>query len=812
MPDVQALRFFLAGCAVSLMAATPPAPSSLDPRGRMHIPIGIPNTVDSLKTFVEAEGNFSPGFGSYGIYFWVWDDQAKRLYAPTMDDVKCEHGLAPGGLLIPWSKWRAGDVEVKTEVCQVERDCPTGKVQVVAARVALANLAQGPQAGPWKGGLYVAVRPPGPAGGAVTSISVLGTQLIRAARSSSSHPSFWTGLHCLLSVNGHPALFGEPGPSIDAGVEDGDTVSEWALKGRVPRNALVMESDEASGLVQYRLEIAQRQATMLRFICPVLPGRRAAGHRWDGVSTWAQFDLNKPDTAEGGILQPDPGLDFCRSLSVDTLFTEATAYWSNLQQRVRIELPDPRWAEAFAAIIGHAAMCMNEGAPDVAVVNYNVFNRDGMYVANIFQKSGNFDLAEAAIDYFLRHPFNGRVQPEADNPGQILWVMGEHWKFTHNRAWLARVYPSAQKLAAMIRYYRTTPGPYWVWDTSLDFGDALPKAQRKELKPGACDGFNPNYTEAYDIAGLRAAVALAEAVRNDADATAWRELAAELLGTYEQKFGARLAQGYGSYAALWPCRLYPFGEGRASEQFKNTAAQKPADWRYFPLAKAHQGLLAGNRAAAFETLNLHLDQPQMRGWYAFDEGGPSGVGGWHHARTTWPIERNKDGSSKSSVAMPHGWAIAELHLLLRDALLFEDGDTLMLLAGVPPEWFRHPAGMKVEEMPTHFGSCSFDFQPQPGGATFALKAAAPGGGVLRLPTSLKVKAVADGKPLARTATGGIVIPPRATRVDLRYESPERSELNNRAIGSDISVGNRRVAEVTRRGARVLHERQQQSVP
>ncbi|MBI5388172.1 MAG: hypothetical protein HZA90_26195 [Verrucomicrobia bacterium] len=70
-------------------------------------------------------------------------------------------------------------------------------------------------------------------------------------------------------------------------------------------------------------------------------------------------------------------------------------------------------------------MCLNEGAPDVAVVNYNVFNRDGMYVANIFQKSGNFDLAEQAIDYFLKHPFNGRVQPEADNPGQILWIMGD---------------------------------------------------------------------------------------------------------------------------------------------------------------------------------------------------------------------------------------------------------------------------------------------------------------------------------------------------------------------------------------------------
>ena len=111
----------------------------------------------------------------------------------------------------------------------------------------------------------------------------------------------------------------------------------------------------------------------------------------------------------------------------------------------------------------------------------NVFNRDGMYVANIFQKSGNDPLAETAIDHFLRHPFNGRVQPEADNPGQVLWAMGEHWKFTHEKTWLDRVYPSAMKIASMIRYYRTSPGPHWVWDTSLDFGDALLKDQNVDV-------------------------------------------------------------------------------------------------------------------------------------------------------------------------------------------------------------------------------------------------------------------------------------------------------------------------------------------
>jgi hypothetical protein len=127
---------------------------------------------------------------------------------------------------------------------------------------------------------------------------------------------------------------------------------------------------------------------------------------------------------------------------------------------------------------------MNDDAPDVAVLNYNVFNRDGVYVTNILQKAGPVDLAGRCIDYFLAHPFNGRVQAEADNPGQILWIIGEHWRFTRDEKWLARVHPGVQKLPAMIRYHRTTPEPHWVWDTSLAFGEALPPNQRKAPQAG----------------------------------------------------------------------------------------------------------------------------------------------------------------------------------------------------------------------------------------------------------------------------------------------------------------------------------------
>jgi len=693
----------------------------LDPRGTIHIPIGIPNTLDSLKTFVEAEGNFSPGFATYGIYFWVYDPETKKLRAPTMDGAQCGHSLGPDGYPLPEITWRMGNVEGRTALLHSRCASPAGEVHVVAAFVSVST---------GRGRLYAALRPLGPAGGPVRQLAV-------------------SDEGDALLVDGHPALVALTKP-MAAGVLPTDTIGNLAMECKMPTDKVAKsETGDCSGALCFDLQTVTA-APSIGFICPVLPGRRAIGHQWDGKSTWAQLDLAKPNPPDGGILQPDPGLDFYRRLNLRQLAEETQAYWKGLLGLPQVAAPDKRWGEALRAITAHAAIAMNDGAPDVAVINYNVFNRDGVYTANILQKSGQFDLAAKAIDYFLAHPFNGRVYPEADNPGQILWLLGEHWMLARDKEWLRRVYPGVRKLAAMIKYYRTTPGPHWVSPQSLKFGDALPKEERQKLEPGRCDGTHPEYTEAFDIAGLWRAAALAQAMGEEKDAGDWSALADSLLAAYDARFAADLGKGYGSYCVLWPCRLYPVAEGPAYERFKKVGGQKPGGWRYFPLATAHQGLLAGSRDAAAATIASHLDHEQMRGWYAFDEGGKSGSGGWGFARTTW----------NPSVAMPHGWAIAEMWLLLRDALLFEDGDRLVLLGGLPQEWLTGKEPIAVAGLPTYFGPCSFAWKPTDGGATLVLtgKAAPAQGFVLRLPKSLKAEVKVAGKTLKAVGDGDFLLP------------------------------------------------------
>ncbi len=731
------LVFTVAAAAGTLAAdragATSPGP--FDPRGRIHIPIGVPDTLDTLKTFVEAEGNFSPGVGSYGIYFWLFDKTTARLFSPTMADVPCEHGLAEGGLLIPWSVWLAGNATVKTEVCQVKRCSPFGEVHIVGVRAMVTNAPEKAI----RVSLYAALRPLGPAGFEVAGLAV--SQQGDA-----------------LLADGHPALVAEQ-PPTSSGVLPSDTVGEFAMRGQTPPDtSAVSESGDCSGALRFDLTIPAGETRTIRVVCPVLPGRRAARHQWADLGQNALVDVAELNPPRGGVLQPDPGLAYYRSIKTDELFSEAVGYWKETVGRVGVEVPDSRWGESLAAILSHASLCMNDGAPDVAVVNYNVFNRDGVYVANMMQKAGVYELAEKALDYFLSHPFNGRAYPEADNPGQILWCLGEHWRFTRDEQWLRRIYPSARKIAALITYYRTTDGPHWVNTESLDFGSSLPGEKRQELKPGRCDGHHPEYTEAFDIAGLRAAAVLAQALRRTDDAAEWTKLADSLFQSYDERFGKQLGRDYGSFSVLWPCRLYRLNEGKAHDQFKNIGGRNPDGWRYFPLATAHQGLLAGNREAGYVTIDRHLDHEQMRGWYAFEEGGGSSSGGWHRLRTTWTRSVDRPGDNRS-VAMPHGWAIAEFWLLLRDCLVFKDGQRLVLLSGIPEDWFRDKRGIAVHNFPTHFGKLTLRWIPSNAGAMLEIghEARPPEGFVLRLPRSLEAKVAVAGQTAETVGDGDFIL-------------------------------------------------------
>jgi len=56
--------------------------------------------------------------------------------------------------------------------------------------------------------------------------------------------------------------------------------------------------------------------------------------------------------------------------------------------------------------------------------------------------------------------------------------------------------------------------------------------------------------------------------------------------------------------------------------------------------------------------------------------------------------------------MPHNWASAEFIRLVRHLLIFERGEGLDLLPGLPPEWRGPGCVTRLDKTPTRFGPVS----------------------------------------------------------------------------------------------------------
>jgi hypothetical protein len=122
--------------------------------------------------------------------------------------------------------------------------------------------------------------------------------------------------------------------------------------------------------------------------------------------------------------------------------------------------------------------------------------------------------------------------------------------------------------------------------------------------------------------------------------------------------------------------------------------------------------------------------------------------------------------------MPHGWAIAEFWLLMRDCLVYEDGDRLVLLPGIAPQWFRDPGGIRVSNLPTHFGAFSLDYKPGDSGASLALTGTAqpPAGYELRLPPGLAASVKADGQDIRIGSNQVWALPAGTRNVTILFQS------------------------------------------
>jgi hypothetical protein len=668
------------------------------PANTSHILLAEPGSPELDKTFVEPDGSFSPGVGSYGITTWLYNIQDNRLFAPEeMPQESIEFHLENNYIPIAVSVWKAGRVTVTKRIA-AGTDI---SVPIVYSDLSVKNEGTQP-ADFW---VYVAVRSLGPAGGPLNNIST--TQNLQTVQIDQKP---------VVQFDRTPAGFG----ATSFG-RDGDDISVWAKRGTLPTNQQSSDSlGLASGAVRYRVHLKAGQTFKLSLRCAVR-------------------NKNRSGFLEGAFAQKD----------ADEAFSKVIAEWKDLFNGTKVIAADPFGHDMFDASVAYILMNSVENQLRVATVSYPVsYLRDGVFMLDALEEAGLQDRAHKYLNYFLDHPWTGAQSqqgPEADAPGELCWIIGEHYRFTRDLAWLRSVYPQLKQEADLIVFMRnphdgethevggaklTARGNkvYASMNSSLNGIQEHSEVELSEAREGIIIGrldwhLYAGTTSSFSVAGLMSAWEAAEAVGDHDSARIYmteyfslRQALNIWMKTHPDEFA------FGS--GIWPTKAFDSEQSYISNIHQEDSYAQVAsndyhqledtapDGRYFYVlfGSAHSLFRMGYTNEMYTNfLNPFLNSKFSRSTneaYGYTEYSPPDAD-VYEARH-WPeLWADIRGWTDLGNVMPHGWTSADVALIIRDLLYYEDGQSLVIAGGKLLDKMAVGESIGVDNGATYFGRLTY---------------------------------------------------------------------------------------------------------
>ncbi len=484
----------------------------------------------------------------------------------------------------------------------------------------------------------------------------------------------------------------------------------------------------------------------------------------------------------------DPGsgeLISVRRASFDDYESKTARFWEELIARgIEISVPEEKVTNTFKANLVYPLIARDKhGSNYVQTVNkfqYHAFwLRDSSFIARMYDLSGYHDYARQVLEFFpgWQQPDGNFVSQggQFDGWGQTLWAYGRHYRITQDRAFAETVYPSVQRAVAWLQKARA--------------------ADPLRLMPVTTPGDNENLSghvtghNFWALAGLKNAIALAQALGKSRDALDWqreyedyraafvrrlREVTASTGGYIPPGLDGQHGQDWGNMLAVYPEIILDPSDPMVIATLRATRAKYQegimtyGDGRwlhhYLTMKNTETEVIRGEQQAAIEEL------------YALLLHTSSTHAGFEFAILPWST---RDFGANLA---PHGWFSAKFRALLRNMMVREQGSDLHLLSAISPHWVQPGRDIAVRRAPTDFGQVNFILSfPTQGHAILALDNrfhTPPQRLVLHLPWFMSVQSVqADGHPQA-VAGDAVTLPVTTRQVELRFTArPNAANLS-----------------------------------
>jgi F5/8 type C domain-containing protein len=397
--------------------------------------------------------------------------------------------------------------------------------------------------------------------------------------------------------------------------------------------------------------------------------------------------------------------------------------------------------------------------------------RDGTMIAESLLRLGHASIAADYLRWYAPHQFaNGKVPccidargadpvPENDSPGEFIFLVGEVYRYTRDRALLEAMWPHVEKAAVYLGTLRHSERRAGVQDGErpATYG-MLPASISHEgysEKP-----MHSYWDDFWALKGYASAVTIAQALGRADDA---RQLAAA-----RDEFGHDLLASLRATAASHRIDYLPGSvELGDFDPTSSTIALAPAgDERYLPRALVQptferywrefvarrDGKVAWKDYTPYELRNVAAFV--RLGWrqrahdlldFFMDGRRPST---WNQ----WPEVVAHDPHAARFIGdLPHAWVASDYIRSVLDLFAYERGDGAIVLAGgVPAAWLDR-AGVAIRGLRTPYGTLSYSLV-RLGDRIVELTLTAnghvpPGGFVLDGPWSRPLHATVNGKPV-----------------------------------------------------------------
>ena len=456
----------------------------------------------------------------------------------------------------------------------------------------------------------------------------------------------------------------------------------------------------------------------------------APGQSAEGVARYTFFpiaDAARYDKADAGLW-----------------LQRTVQYWTGVMARAaKVQVPCRKATQALLA--AHVCQLIANDLGDLRGGEgfYDeFFIRDGAYQLMELEEAGLNDVVDRAIQlYFPRQRDEGEFesQPqEFDGNGQGIWTLWQYARITGDRAFLDRAYPRMLKAVAWtMQERRKAPA-------DSPFAGLLPPA------PGDGEALwdgGKHHIVGYDFWNLRGLLITADTARRLERTEDEKDLLAEAQqyraaidaawkGTglpYFPPSWEKDGTHWGDTETLWPTEIFDRNDPRVValidyvrkdfaggfvEGTIRWTGEKDAIHPYMGAYTVMASLIRGDSETVVQDFYWYLLHSTAANAF------PEGI--YYKKREAW------------GDTIPHVTGACNYAILLRHMLVHEDGDELHLLSAVPDGWLAEGQEIRLERLPTYFGTMNLVVRGVAGGVQVSLSAPTrtpPKRIVLHLPAS-----------------------------------------------------------------------------